>query len=136
RESIWIPFVLDELKCDELTVVVGHSSGAVAALRLLEHHKLLGVVLIAAYHTDLGDENERASGYFSRPWDWDAIKKNAGWVVQMASVDDPLVPIEEQREVGRRVEADYREFMDQGHFNWMDGLPELVDVIVEKMRQE
>ena len=31
----WIPFARDELKADEHTVVVGHSTGALLAMRLL-----------------------------------------------------------------------------------------------------
>ena len=33
RASIWLPFMQNELKCDEETVIVGHSSGAEAAMR-------------------------------------------------------------------------------------------------------
>jgi len=33
REEIWIPFMEKELNCNENTVVVGHSSGAQAAMR-------------------------------------------------------------------------------------------------------
>ena len=36
------------------------SSGAVAAMRLLEKTPLLGAVLVSACHTDLGDAGERA----------------------------------------------------------------------------
>ena len=36
RCSIWLPFIQNELKADENTVIVGHSSGAIAAMRLLE----------------------------------------------------------------------------------------------------
>jgi predicted alpha/beta hydrolase family esterase len=28
RESIWIPFLLNECQCDENTIIIGHSSGA------------------------------------------------------------------------------------------------------------
>ena len=41
-------------------MLVGHSSGAVAAMRLLEKTPLLGAVLVSACHTDLGDAGERA----------------------------------------------------------------------------
>jgi predicted alpha/beta hydrolase family esterase len=44
KESIWIPFMLNQLRVDESTIVVGHSSGAVAAMRLLETTKLLGII--------------------------------------------------------------------------------------------
>lgn len=43
-----------------------------------------GLVLVCAYTSDLGDETERLSGYFTRPWQWDKIKQNAGFIVQVA----------------------------------------------------
>ena len=51
-----------------------------AAMRLVEDNKVLGLVLVAAYDDDLGDELERNSGYFSRPWDWARIRTNAGFI--------------------------------------------------------
>ena len=33
RELIWLPFMQDELACGEDTIIVGHSSGAEAAMR-------------------------------------------------------------------------------------------------------
>ena len=68
RESIWLPFIREKLKFDEQTILVGHSSGCEAILRLLENDEVLGVVLVAACHTDLGDDNEKASEYYNRPW--------------------------------------------------------------------
>ena len=40
RESVWIPFMRDELSCDQHTIIVGHSSGAEAAMRYAETHKV------------------------------------------------------------------------------------------------
>ena len=99
HESVWVPFVIDELcntkshfsiinflneGADEETILVGHSSGAVCSLRYirntpywywhyprtLERTKVKGVVLVSAYKSDLGDHVERESGYFNHPWDW------------------------------------------------------------------
>lgn len=33
REAIWLPYMENELGCDSETVIVGHSSGAQAAMR-------------------------------------------------------------------------------------------------------
>ena len=74
HESVWVPHLRDKMQCGPNTIVVGHSSGAVAAMRLLEETSLLGVVLVAACHTDLGCEHEREAGYYDRPWQWDKIK--------------------------------------------------------------
>lgn len=95
KESIWVPFILNELRADENTILIGHSSGAVAAMRLLENHRLHGCVLVSACHTDLGCESERVAGYYSRPWQWATIKTNADWIIQYHSDDDPFIPREE-----------------------------------------
>ena len=68
RESHWLPFIRNTLKIDEKTILVGHSSGSEAIMRLTEKDKVRGMILVAACHTDLGDENERASEYYNRPW--------------------------------------------------------------------
>ena len=41
RESVWISFIKNEIGVDEQMVVVGHSSGAICAMRLLETTKLI-----------------------------------------------------------------------------------------------
>ncbi|XP_057386117.1 serine hydrolase RBBP9 isoform X4 [Balaenoptera acutorostrata] len=61
RESIWLPFMETELHCDEETIIIGHSSGAIAAMRYAETHRVYAIVLVSAYTSDLGDDNERAS---------------------------------------------------------------------------
>ena len=68
RESHWLPFIRQTLKVDEKTILVGHSTGCAVIMRLLEKDKVRGVVLVAACHKDLGDEGEKASEYYNRPW--------------------------------------------------------------------
>ena len=68
RESYWVPFIRDTLKFDEKTILIGHSSGCQALMRLIEKEKVRGLILVAACHTDLGCEKERASEYYNRPW--------------------------------------------------------------------
>jgi len=59
RETNWLPFMEKKLLCDHDTIVIGHSSGAAAAMRYAETHQLKGIVLVSAYHSDLGDSLER-----------------------------------------------------------------------------
>lgn len=136
RASYWLPFLKNELKADEHTILVGHSSGALAAMRFAETNKLLGSVLIAAMHTDLDIETERLSGYFDTPWNWHAIKNNQQWIVQCASTDDPWIPIHEPRFVHARLNSNYYEFNNQGHFGGdydKKEFPELVKIIKKKL---
>lgn len=65
-----------------------------------------GLVLVSAYTSDQGDELEARSGYFNRPWEWDKIRSNAGFVVQFGSTDDPFLPWAEQQEVADGLEAE------------------------------
>ena len=40
RRSIWLPFMKEELGVDETTIIIGHSSGACAAIRFAEEQKV------------------------------------------------------------------------------------------------
>ncbi|KAF9164235.1 putative hydrolase rbbp9 [Actinomortierella ambigua] len=135
REHIWTKFMEEELRIGENDVVIGHSSGAAALLRYAETRKVKGIVLVSAYHSDLGDDIERASGYFNRPWKWDDIAKNAEWIVQFSSPSDHLVPIDEQRFVSRQLNGvDYIELPGRGHFISDRTFPELVEKVKEHMK--
>ena len=112
---------------DENTIVIGHSSGAQAAMRLLEAHKVKGCVLVSACVTDGGMESERISGYYSRPWEWAKIRSNAEFILQYHSSDDPFIPRSEADEVATQLQAaqvcdgpaakvTYTCFDDRSHF--------------------
>lgn len=135
RSSYWLPF-LKELKADENTILIGHSSGALAAMRYAETNKILGSILIGVMHTDLGIETEQLSGYFDTPWNWQAIQQNQEWTVIFASTDDPWIPIFEPRFVQKQLECQYYEFNNQGHFGgdrYKQNFPEVVQVIKKKL---
>lgn len=131
----WLPF-LEQLGADENTILIGFSSGAVAAMRFAETHLIAASVLVGAYYTDLGSEVERQSGFFDAPWNWKAIRENQRWVSIFASVDDPYIGIAEPRLVSEKLDAQYFEFTDRGHFLSGDGsdFPELVEHVLERVR--
>jgi pimeloyl-ACP methyl ester carboxylesterase len=131
RASVWLPF-LESLGADEQTILVGHSSGAVAAMRYAETHRLLGSVLVGVCHSDLGDAFEAASGYYHRPWQWDRIRANQQWIGIFNSTDDPHIPIAESRLVAARLRSSYFEFDDRGHFTDA-AFPELTAFVRRKV---
>lgn len=136
REAYWIPFLKENLQADEQTILVGHSSGAIAAMRFAERNRLIGSVLVGAYHTDLGLPKEKQSGYFDREWDFEAICRNQKWILQFASVDDPWIPIEEARFVHEKLHTEYYE-LPGGHFGKEEQklvFPELLEALKEKLR--
>jgi uncharacterized protein len=132
RSFMWLPFIEDALGADEDSVIVGHSSGAVAAMRYAETHRIFGSILVGAMHTDLGIRSERMSGYYDETWDWQAIKANQNWIVQFASTDDPFIPIEEPRYVHEMLGTEYHEHNNKGHYTDYS-FPELVLAIKDRL---
>lgn len=132
RARFWLPH-LEALDADDQTILIGHSSGAVAAMRYAETHKLLGSILVGVCHTDLGDPFEAASGYYATPWDWPAIRANQQWIAIYGSSDDPHIPIAEPRFVAAELKCSYYEFTDRGHFNDTHEFPEIVALVKRKL---
>lgn len=131
RASIWLPFV-ENLGTDEQTILIGYSTGAIAAMRYAENHKILGSVLVAGYHTDLGDKLEKEAGYFDTPWEWGKIKAHQKFIIQFHSNNDSLVPRQEARFVHEKLGTEYYEVNKNGHF-WDSTFPELVEAIKKKV---
>jgi hypothetical protein len=135
--NIWLPHIEKVFKADENSIIIGHSSGGVAALRYLENHKLFGAILAGVNYTDFGDEIEKDSGYYDSPWHWDRIKENAGWIVQFSSTDDPYIPITEPRYIHDMLGTEYHELTDRGHFmighNPLNNTyPEIIKIVESK----
>lgn len=133
RARFWLPF-LEELGADEDTILIGHSSGAVAAMRYAETHRILGSVLVGVCHTDLGDGSEAASGYYRAPWQWEQIRSNQQWIGIYQSSDDPLIPVAEARFVAAQLRCSYFEFADRGHFVDSREFPEVVQFVRRQLK--
>jgi hypothetical protein len=136
---------------DERIIVVGHSSGAACAMRLLERYgkndnpknlnqhdsssssspskRLLAAILVAAAYTDLGDEDERRSEYFQRPWDWDAMKRGADRIVLFHGTNDHLIPVQEARYIAQQLQGKVEYHEMHGKFHFFEPWPELLHVI-------
>lgn len=136
RMSIWLPFIKDELGVDADAIGIGHSSGAIALLKLAETQKIRGIVLVGAYYTDLDDEMEKKSGYFDTPWDWEAIDKNTEFIIQFASTDDPYIPAEESRYLKTKLpKIKYIEYTDKGHMGEDIEMTEFSDLVTELLKE-
>lgn len=134
KASVWLPYFKDILRCDENTIIIGHSSGAVAALRYAEENKLLGTMLIGVCHTDLGYESERISGYYDKLWQWKQIQQNQRWIILVASDDDPFIPIAEPQFIHEQLRCEYHEFTDQGHFMHKE-IPVVLPLLFNKLKK-
>ena len=139
RESVWVPFVQTKIDDPAQTIIVGHSSGAACAMRLLEQYgkndrttPIRACILVAAAYTDLDDDDERQSEYFNRPWDWESIRRGCSTpIILFHGTDDPLIPVAEARYIAEQLTSkycDYRERKGKSHFfrPW-DELLEAID---------
>ena len=135
RARIWLPFI-QELGADEHTILVGHSSGAVAAMRYAETHRLWGSVLVGVCHTDLGNGGEAASGYYREPWAWRRIREHQRWIGIFNSTDDPHIPIAEARFVAAQLRCSYFESNDRGHYTDTRELPEVRDFVRRQLQSD
>ncbi|CAF0873498.1 unnamed protein product [Rotaria sordida] len=119
KDSIWIPFLLNNIGVAENDILIGHSSGAMAILRVCEQVKVKGLILVSA-------------GYYDHDvdqlWNWNKIKANAQWIEQFHSSDDPFTPVNSSRHIAKEVQSTYHEFNDRNHFLCTE-FPDLIDVI-------
>lgn len=139
RRDIWVPHIravvlaqqaagqeADDPTSPPQIVLVGHSSGAQAALRYAERYPVHAVILVAATYSDLDDDHERASGYYPseivkttkttknnnnnsdkedtetillNPYDFDSMQRNCQVWYQFHSDNDPFIPLHEAHKI-------------------------------------
>jgi predicted alpha/beta hydrolase family esterase len=137
RSKHWFPYFEDVLQLGPDDIVVGHSSGALAILKYAETHNIGASVLVGSYYTDLGYEDEKTSGYFDTPWQWDKIKANQQWTAIFASTDDPYIPISQPQYIRDKLGSEYFEFTDRAHFGQVSApmleFSELLDFLKQKL---
>ncbi|MDQ3099230.1 MAG: alpha/beta hydrolase [bacterium] len=108
-----------EWKFNEQSVIVGHSSGAVAGLGLLnklEEGKKIGTYIgVGAFHTDLNWESLKE--LFVEPLNYERIKGHAAKFIFIHSDNDPHVPVIEAEYLARALNGELIIKKGQGHFN-------------------
>jgi predicted alpha/beta hydrolase family esterase len=135
RETVWLPFLEQKLCVDENSIIIGHSSGALAAMRWAENHKVLGIILVAACHDPRGNKNEIKSGYYSRPWEWTKIQENCQFIIQLHSKNDRFIPIEDGDFVAKNLKSKYYVFDKLDHF-MDDEFPQLIKIMEDELKKE
>ena len=135
-EHAWKEFAVKELGLDENTLIIGHSSGAACALRLMEEHKTAGCILVSAYDSDLGDELERESGYFDRPFNYEQMVANTPFILQFHAVNDPLVPFSSGLRVAEGTKSEFVKSPNDGHFNEKTRYPVFIEKLVPHLKPQ
>lgn len=129
RSQYWLPFLKEHVGVGKNDVIIGWSSGAVAAMRYAENNKIKGSILVSPCCTDLNDAMEKQSGYYDEPWNWDAIKSNQESIALFYGDDDPYIPQSEFELIGKKLDAHVRKVQKRGHFSDQTQFTELLEYI-------
>ncbi|MGI9027754.1 MAG: RBBP9/YdeN family alpha/beta hydrolase [Candidatus Saccharimonadales bacterium] len=125
-------------------VVIGHSSGAVAILGLLEalpdDTKLNTAVLVGSFTKRMIESPswEMLKELFDDPFDYEGIKQKSGQFIFVHSDDDPYCPIEQAEFLAEKLGGEMHRFTGMGHFSKsldprFDSFPELLEIIEQKV---
>ena len=119
--EIYNKFLLSnsDFEFNEETIIIGHSSGAVEALSLLQHlpdsAKVKAVFLVSAFRDDLGWGS--LAGLFIEPFDFEKIRTKADKFIFIHSDNDPYVPLKHAQYLAEQVGGKLIVESGQGHFN-------------------
>jgi hypothetical protein len=122
-------------------LVIGHSSGAVEVLALLEalpdDMKVNAAIMVSVFEGDLGWEDLKDLGDLK--FDYEKIKLKANQFMVIHSDDDPHCPPEGAKRIATRLGAQFKLFHGMKHFSEhtdprFTKFPELIEIIKEKVK--
>ena len=135
-ERYWA--ALQDFPFGEQTVIVGHSSGATMALRILEHLRedqhVRCVVAVAPFHRD---EGFGCNELVASPFDWEQIRRGADQFLLFSSPDDPFVTPDQVEFIAKAVHVGVLSRAGSGHFSTDHGgghfnqFPEILQLLDE-----
>ena len=134
RSEYWLPFLKDHAKVGSEDVIVGWSSGAVAAMRYAEEHTIKGSILVSPNYTHLDDELEKQSGYFDKPWQWDVIQEHQDKIALFYGDNDPYIPQADFEVVAQKLQPEVHKISGAGHFMEQQDFPDLLEYILKAYR--
>ena len=130
-------YIFPKWKFDKESILIGHSSGAVAILGILQDLPSNVVIdkayLVAGFTDDLGWDPLKE--LFLEPFNWKKIKTQARKFILYHSDDDPYVVLKYGEELRDRLNGELIVMSGQGHFNLEKGpqykqFPELLEKIL------
>ena len=102
-------FILKNCKLDERTVIIGHSSGGITAMRVLEHDVTIrrAVLVATPYSGKFLDGKVRPSvnNSVKKGFDFEKIKKNARSFIVLPDIHDDRVPFSDAESYAQHLGA-------------------------------
>ena len=121
---------------DKDTIIIGHSSGAVEILSLLQHLSknivIKSAILVSAFKDNL--DWDVLDGLFIEPFNFDLIKQHCSDFIFIHSDNDPYCPINHAEYLAKQTNGMLIKIKGQGHFNTelspeYEQFPQLLDII-------
>ncbi len=132
-------FIFPKWKFTSESIIIGHSSGAVAALGILQelprNTVINKAILVAGFTTDLGWKEMK--DLFGIRLNWQKIKKQVRNIILYHSDNDPYIPLWHGEKLKKLLGAELIVMSKQGHFNVSSmgkkytKFPELLEKIAE-----
>ena len=111
-------FIFSNWQFDVDSVLIGHSSGAVAILGILQNLPsdvvVKKAILVAGFKDDLDWEPLKEINF---DFDWDKIKARCKKIILIHSDDDPFVPVDQGEFLKEKLGAEMRILKGQQHFS-------------------
>jgi len=126
----------ETFKYDKDTVLIGHSSGAVEILHLLQNlpadSTVKAAILVSAFKDNL--DWDALDGLFIEPLDFNKITEHCPDFTFIHSDDDPYCPMEHAEYLAKQTKGKLLMFEGQGHFNTeispeYTQFPEILDIV-------
>ena len=122
----------EELGIDEETVLIGHSTGAVFILDILDERDLEieAAFLISGFTGKLHDErfDPLNETFAERDFNFQKIKDSSQEFYIFHSESDPYVPLEKAAELAPKLDANLELVAGAGHFNTESGYTEFSEL--------
>lgn len=122
-----LAFVLQKNFVDKDTIVIGHSLGAVLALRLAERIAFKKGIMLAVW--DFNDLTPEHASFWPNMIDHSKIKANVAEWVFLISENDPYVTVAIAKEVAGRVNGKAVVVGKRGHFGKDEGITQVVEIL-------
>lgn len=112
-------YIFENWELDKDSVLIGHSSGAVAILGILQELPddivIEKAILVAGFKDDLGLEAVKKMMEYQ--FDWGKIKNRAKKFIFIHSDNDPRVPLEHAKFLKEKLGGELIIMPGQGHFS-------------------
>lgn len=123
--------ILNEIKVmnciDEETIIIGHSLGAVTAMRIAETQIVRQLILVSAWDFDVLFEAQ--ASFWQTKINHDGIKNNVGKRTIIHSDNDPYTTRFHAEAMAKRLEAKCIIIPGGGHLTSKDGITQLPEII-------